>query len=68
MRSTKLKKPIRVRARRMSPAQRREQILDTAVEMIVERGLSHCTLEEVAAQASISKPLIYKYFQRRDEL
>lgn len=52
----------------MSPAQRREQILDTAVELIVARGLSHCTLEEVAAQASISKPLIYKYFQRRDEL
>lgn len=58
----------RVRAQRMSPEQRREQILDCAVEFIIARGLSSCTLDSVAAQASISKPLIYKYFPRRDDL
>jgi AcrR family transcriptional regulator len=52
----------------MSPALRCEQILDCAVEFIIARGLSNCTLESVAAQASISKPLIYKYFARRDDL
>jgi len=58
----------RARAKRMSPEQRRQQILDCAVEFIIARGLSSCTLESVAAQASISKPLIYKYFPRRDDL
>jgi AcrR family transcriptional regulator len=52
----------------MSPAQRREQILDCAVEFIIASGLSNCTLDAVAVQASISKPLIYKYFPRRDDL
>jgi AcrR family transcriptional regulator len=61
-------KSKRARAQRMSPDQRREQILDSAVEFIVARGLSNCTLDSVAAQASISKPLIYKYFPRRDDL
>jgi AcrR family transcriptional regulator len=60
--------PVHKRARRMSPEQRREQILDSAVELIVARGLSSCSLEEVAVQARISKPLIYKYFSRLQDL
>jgi len=56
------------RAKRMSPEKRREQILDSAVALIVERGLSSCTLEAVATQARISKPLIYKYFLRLEDL
>jgi len=52
----------------MSPDRRREQILDSAVELIVARGLSSCTLESAAVQARISKPLIYKYFPRLDDL
>jgi AcrR family transcriptional regulator len=59
---------VRKRARRMSPEQRREQILDSAVNLIVARGLSSCTLEEVALEARISKPLIYKYFSRLQDL
>ncbi len=42
--------------------------MDSAVALIVRRGLSSCTLEVVAAQARISKPLIYKYFPRLADL
>lgn len=56
------------RAQRMSPEKRREQILDSAVDLIVSRGLSSCTLEAVAVEARISKPLIYKYFPRLADL
>lgn len=56
------------RARRMSPEARREQILDSAVTYIVERGLSTFTLENVAHEAGVSKPLVYKYFTRREDL
>jgi AcrR family transcriptional regulator len=56
------------RAQRMSPDKRREQIMDSAVTLIVARGLSSCTLELVAVEARISKPLIYKYFPRLADL
>ena len=59
---------IRKRAKRMSPVERRTQILDSAVGLILAKGLSNCTLEQVAAAAGISKPLIYKYFSKRDDL
>ncbi len=52
----------------MAPDRRREQILDSAVALIVDRGLSSCTLEAVSVRAAISKPLIYKYFLRLEDL
>lgn len=52
----------------MSPEKRREQIMDSAVTLIVARGLPSCTLEAVAGEARISKPLIYKYFPKLADL
>lgn len=52
----------------MSPEARREQILDSAVTYILESGLSSFTLENVAVQAAVSKPLVYKYFTSREDL
>ncbi|MET0334472.1 MAG: TetR/AcrR family transcriptional regulator [Rhizobacter sp.] len=60
--------PPNARARRMTPEARREQILDSAVAYILEQGLSTFTLENVAHQAGVSKPLVYKYFTRREDL
>jgi len=57
-----------LRARRLAPEQRRAQIVDAAVKLIVSTGHSSVTLEQVAAAAGISKPLIYKYFSRREDL
>ncbi len=56
------------RAKRLPPEQRRKQIIEAAVDLIVSNGHSGCTLEQVAQHADISKPLIYKYFPKRDEL
>ena len=53
---------------RLSAEQRRDQIMDSATTLILQRGLLHCTLEEVAATAGISKALIYRHFSSRDEL
>ncbi|HEY0745515.1 MAG TPA: TetR/AcrR family transcriptional regulator [Steroidobacteraceae bacterium] len=52
----------------MSPDKRREQIMDSAVALIISRGLSSCTLEAVAVEARISKPLIYRYFPKLENL
>jgi len=58
----------RERAKRMAPEDRRSQILDAAVRLIVAGGHSGVSLEQVAAAAQISKPLIYKYFPKREDL
>jgi len=61
-------KPVKARARRLAPEVRREQILDAAVRLILSAGHSGVSLEQVAVAAAISKPLIYKYFPRREDL
>ena len=52
------------RAQRMSPQKRRRANYGQRGAAIVSRGLSSCTLEVVAVELPISKPLIYKYFPR----
>ena len=52
----------------MAPEERREQILDATVALVLANRHSSCTLEQVAQAAHISKPLIYKYFPRREDL
>jgi len=58
----------RKRAKRMTPEGRREHILDAAVALILANRHSSCTLEQVAEVAHISKPLVYKYFPKREDL
>lgn len=56
------------RAQRLSATARREQILDAATALILDQGMSHCTLEEVAVRGGVSKALIYKHFANREDL
>lgn len=58
----------RKRARRLDPEVRRKLILDAAGALVLERGVSNCTLDEVAAASNVSKPLVYKYFPSRGAL
>ena len=53
---------------RLPAAERREQFLDVAAELVLERGADGVTMEGVAARASVSKGLGYAYFANRDEL
>jgi AcrR family transcriptional regulator len=63
-----MSKVVKARAPRMAPQVRREHILDAAVKLIVGAGNARCTLEQVAAAAGVSTPLVYKYFPRREDL
>ena len=51
--------------RRLSPEDRRNQLLDCAQHIILSDGLSSLTMELLANKASVSNPLIYKYFATR---
>lgn len=53
---------------RLSKSARREQLLDAAAKLLVERGASAVTMERVAEWAGVSKALPYSHFDNSDEL
>lgn len=47
---------------RMSSAQRREQLIEIARGLFAERGYDGASVEEIAARAEVSKPVVYEHF------
>ncbi|MFI7679221.1 TetR/AcrR family transcriptional regulator [Actinophytocola sp. NPDC049390] len=54
--------------RRMPRAQRREQILDAAVRAFVHTGFAATNLDDVAAEAGITRVLLYRHFDTKADL
>lgn len=52
--------------RRMSGPQRRRQLLDVARGVFAERGFEGTSMEEIAARAGVSKPVVYEHFGTKD--
>jgi AcrR family transcriptional regulator len=52
----------------MAPDQRREQLLDAALEVIVERGYSGISIEAVARKAGVTRPVVYDHFSNLTRL
>lgn len=46
--------------------ERRTELLDAALEVVVVRGFAGATLDAVAARAGVTKPVIYSAFTDRD--
>jgi AcrR family transcriptional regulator len=46
----------------MRAAERREQQLDTTLDLVVERGFHAVTIEAVAQGAGVTRPIVYKQF------
>ena len=55
-------KPRRRYAPRMPPAQRREQLLDAALSVILEQGYGGVSVEAVARAAGVTRPVVYDHF------
>ena len=49
-------------------AARRRVILDAARDCILKFGYAKCSLEDIAQEASISRPLIYRKFKSKEEI
>ncbi len=49
-------------AKRMSAPQRRDQILDVTAEIVSEQGFQAVSIQAVARQAGISRPIVYEHF------
>jgi AcrR family transcriptional regulator len=52
----------------MTGKERREQLLDIGRKLFAERGLDGTSIEEVAARAGVSKPVVYEHFGGKEGL
>jgi AcrR family transcriptional regulator len=59
--------PARPRVR-MTGAQRRRQLLDIGRELFAQRGFEATSVEELAARADVSKPVVYEHFGGKEGL
>src|SRR6185312_137783 len=53
---------------RMTSAERREQLIEIARTLFAERGFEGTAIEEVAARAEVSKPIVYEHFGGKEGL
>ncbi|PVE13528.1 TetR family transcriptional regulator [Streptomyces scopuliridis RB72] len=58
----------RTRRVRMTGAERREQLLDIGRTVFAEKGFEATSVEEIAAKAGVSKPVVYEHFGGKEGL
>jgi AcrR family transcriptional regulator len=54
--------PRRRYAPRMPPAERREQLIDAALSVILEQGYSGVSIEAISREAGVTRPVVYDHF------
>ncbi len=64
----KEKQPRRIRRTRMTGAERREQLLDIGRTLFASKGFEGTSVEEIAAKAGVSKPVVYEHFGGKEGL
>ncbi len=58
----------RPRARRLPPADRKQQLLACAIRAFAERGIERACHADVARLAAVSPPTVFSYFRTRTDL
>ena len=53
---------------RMTGRERREQLLDVGRALFAEKGFEATSIEEIAARAGVSKPVVYEHFGGKEGL
>jgi AcrR family transcriptional regulator len=54
--------------RRMARADRRDQLVEVAEQVFVERGYGPASMDDVADRAGVTKPVLYDHFGSKDGL
>jgi AcrR family transcriptional regulator len=57
-----------VNAMRLPAAQRREQLLETAMQVFARQGYHAASMNDVADAAGVTKPVLYQHFSSKREL
>lgn len=55
-------------APRMAPDERREQLLDAVLQVVVDQGVHKVTMDSVARQAGVTRPVVYGLFEDANHL
>jgi AcrR family transcriptional regulator len=55
-------RPRRRYAPRMPPEQRREQLIDAALNVILKEGYRGVSIEAIAREAGVTRPVVYDHF------
>ena len=53
---------------RLSRADRMEQTLEVAHDLFAARGFAAVTMDDIAAEVGVTKPLLYNYFGNKERL
>lgn len=53
---------------RLPAAQRREQLLDVAAQLFATRGYAGATTAQIAKEAGVTEPIIYRHFDSKRDL
>lgn len=55
-------------APRMAPGERREQLLDAVLRVIVKQGVHKVSMDSVAKEAGVTRPVVYGHFSDSNDL
>jgi AcrR family transcriptional regulator len=58
----------RKRAAHLGPERRRPEVLDAALKLFIKSGYDGTSMQAVADQAGVTKPVVYACFDSKDEL
>ena len=53
---------------RLSPEDRKQRLLEVAVEIVTEQGIEGVRIPEVARAAGVTRPVVYRFFPNRRAL
>jgi AcrR family transcriptional regulator len=59
---------IQATSRRLTAEQRRQQLFAVALELFAQRGYRATTMDDIAEQAGVTKPLLYQHFSSKRAL
>jgi AcrR family transcriptional regulator len=66
--STAIGDPHRERAAHLGPERRRPMILDAAFAVFLEHGYEGASMEKIAREAGVTKPVVYACYASKEEL
>ncbi|WP_405136298.1 TetR/AcrR family transcriptional regulator [Nocardia sp. NBC_01388] len=53
---------------RMPPERRKQQLLDSAQALVIRSGYANATMQAVAREAGVTRPVVYEFYSDRAEL
>src|SRR6478672_6317237 len=65
---TRAKETATAARSRMTGKQRREQLIEVGRKLFADKGFEGTTVEEIAAKAGVSKPVVYEHFGGKEGL